>query len=295
MRGRLGVTDQHDVVVRPAFAADGREIAPERAIDSQLVAGKLFGEHVFEEFCRPRLVELVEAGAREGFRICLHHPGRLADLVLVAVRDEDAVIGLLEEKCEGIERTRRTHPGELVRPQIDARFERFRVLRAGARVDAVSRYDQVRVAMRAGINLGLEFHLHAERAGAFLQQPQQRDARAAAEAVAPNAMHGILVMDLDVVPVSEIRRDRPVAFEVVFFEGLQRLVGEHDAEAERVVGPVALVDDEAHRRPRLLRQNREVESGRPPADDVDFHALLRHGRGNYFKLQIISLQGPGGA
>ena len=49
MRGRLGVADQHDVVVRPAFAADGREVAPERAVDDQLVAGELLGEHAFEE------------------------------------------------------------------------------------------------------------------------------------------------------------------------------------------------------------------------------------------------------
>ena len=33
MRGRLGVADQHDVAVRPVLAADGREVAPERAVD----------------------------------------------------------------------------------------------------------------------------------------------------------------------------------------------------------------------------------------------------------------------
>ncbi len=275
MRRRLGVADQHDVVVRPAFAADGGEAAPERAVDDQLVARQLLGEHFLEKFRRFRFAEFVEACARESLRIGLHHPGRLPDLVLIAVRDEDAVLRLLEEEREGIERARRTHPGELVRAQIDARPECVGVLLADARIDAVGRDDQVGVAMRVRIDLGLEFQFHAERAGTFLQQPQQRHARAAAKAVAADAVHRALVVDLDVVPVGEVRRDRPVALEIVFLERLERLVGKHDAEAERVVRPVALVDRDADRGPGLLRENRKVETGRPPADDVDFHSRLR--------------------
>ena len=75
-----------------------------------------------------------------------------------------------------------------------------------------------------------------------MQQLQQRHARAAAEAVAADAVHRTLEVDFDVVPVGEVRRDRPIALEVVFLEGLERLVGEHDAKAEGVVGAVALVD-----------------------------------------------------
>ena len=247
MRGRLGVADQHDVVVRPLLAADGREVAPERAVDGQLVAGKLLGEHAFEEFRRLCFVELVEPGARERLRIGLHHPGRLTRLVLVAVRDEDAVLGLAEEEREGIERARRAHPGELVRAQVRLGPEHIRMLRADARVDAVGRDDEIGIARRRGIDLGLEFQLDAERAGALVQQLQQGHARAAAEAVAADAVHRALEMDFDVVPVGEVRRDRAIALEVVFLEGLERLVGEHDAEAEGVVGAVALVDRDAHR------------------------------------------------
>ena len=94
------------------------------------------------------------------------------------------------------------------------------------------------------IDLGLELHLDAERAGALLQQPQQGHARAAAEAVAADAVHRALEMDLDVVPVGEVAGDRAVALAVVVLEGLERLVGEHHAEAERVVRPVALEDGE---------------------------------------------------
>ena len=106
------------------LAADGREIPPQRAVGDQLVAGELVGEHAFEEVRRRRLVELVEAGALEGLRIGLHHPGRAAGLVLIAMRDEDAVRRLLEEEIEGVHRPRRAHPGELVGPQLDARLER---------------------------------------------------------------------------------------------------------------------------------------------------------------------------
>ena len=68
MRGRLGVADQHDVVGDPALAADGREIAPDRAVGDQPVALELVGEHAFDEARRGLLVELVEPGAREGLR-----------------------------------------------------------------------------------------------------------------------------------------------------------------------------------------------------------------------------------
>src|SRR5437764_14526165 len=56
MRGRLGVADQHDIVVCPAFATDGREIAPERAVDDEFVTGHVLGEYVLEMIRRLRLV-----------------------------------------------------------------------------------------------------------------------------------------------------------------------------------------------------------------------------------------------
>ena len=84
----------------------------------------------------------------ERLRIGLHHPGRVPGLVLIAVRDEDAVLGLLEEEREGVERPRRAHPGELIGPQIDARLEPSACCCADARIDAVGRDDQVGVAMR---------------------------------------------------------------------------------------------------------------------------------------------------
>src|SRR5262249_37637224 len=105
-------------------------------------------------------------------------------------------------------------------------------------------------------------------------------------------------MDLDVVPIGEVAAQRPVALAVVGLEVVQRLVGEDDAEAERVLRPVALEHGDLRSRPGLLHQDGEVQAGRAAADDVDLHARL-HGRASaaravestcYFKLKTIAGQ-----
>ena len=61
-------------------------------------------------------------------------------------------------------------------------------------------------------------------------------------------------------------------------EVLERLVGEHHAPAEGVVAAVALEHRDVGVGPGLLEQEREVEPGRPAADDRDLHdwPSLRH-------------------
>ena len=277
MRGRLGIAEQHDVVGGPAFAADGREIAPERAVGDELVALELLGEHAFEEARRFFLAELAEPGARERLRIGLDHPGRAAGLVLVAVRDENAPLGLAEEEGEGVERARRPHPGEVVRPQVDARLELAGEGLAHARIDAVGADQEIGIAHRGfeRRHLGLVPDVDAERTRAPAQDLQQGGARAAAEAVAADAVGGVAEMDLDIVPIGEMADDGAIALAVERLEIVERLVGEHHAEAEGVVRPVALEHREARRRPGLLHQDREIEAGRSAADDVDFHTCLR--------------------
>ena len=147
------------------LAADGREIPPQRAVGDELVAGKLLGEHAFKEMRRRRLVHLVEAGALERLRIGLHHPGRAARLVLIAMRDEDAVRRLLEEEVEGVHRPVRAHPAEVVGPELDARLELVLEQLAGARIDAVGRHHEVGAAGRGFQRVGLRavFDVDAER------------------------------------------------------------------------------------------------------------------------------------
>src|SRR5262245_15783212 len=92
------------------------------------------------------LVELVETGTFERLGIGLHHPGRAAGLVLVAVRDEDAVRRLAEEEVERVHWPLRAHPGEMVGPKLDSRLEVLLERLAGARVDAVGRDHEVGAA-----------------------------------------------------------------------------------------------------------------------------------------------------
>src|SRR5262249_7102577 len=91
-------------------------------------------------------IELVEAGARESLRIGFDNPGRALRFILIAMPDEDAVLGLAEEEGEGVERAGRAHPGEEVRPQIQVRLESIGKRLAPAEIDAVRDHDEVGVA-----------------------------------------------------------------------------------------------------------------------------------------------------
>ena len=244
------------------------------------VALQLLGEQGFDETRRRRLVELVEPGAHKCARIGLDDPGRALRLVLVAMGDEDAVLGLAEEEREGIERPRRAHPGEEVRPQIDAGLEPIGKGVAHARIDAVRHHHEIGIADRRieRRDFRLVLDLDAERARAPAQNLQQRPARAAAEAVAADAVGGAAEMDLDVVPIGKVADDGAIALAVIALERVERLVGEHHAEAEGIVGPVALEHGDARLRPCLLHQDREIEAGRAAADHVNFHARLHRSR-----------------
>jgi hypothetical protein len=97
-------------------------------------------------------------------------------------------------------------------------------------------------------------------------------------------MHG------DVVPKANLG-NAAVARRIVFLEIVERGVGEHHAEAEGVVGAVALIDRDLGLRPLLFQEDRGVKTGRSAADNRDRHlpppkqavGLVR----NYFKPKII--------
>ena len=165
----------------------------------------------------------------------------------------------------------------MVGAELDARLEAVLERLARARVDAVGGDHEVGAAGSRFQRIGLcaVFDVDAERIGAAAENFQQHGARRAAEAVAADAVRRAAEVDLDVVPIGEMADDLAVGFAVVGFEGLQRLVGEHHAEAERVVRLVALEHGDARLRPRLFHQDGEVEAGRTPTDDVNIHARLR--------------------
>ena len=63
----------------------------------------------------------------------------------------------------------------------------------------------------------------------------------------PTRWHGAAEVHGDVVPVGEFVGDAAIARRVVALEVVQGLVGKHHAEAESVVGAVALVDGDLGR------------------------------------------------
>src|ERR1700746_1525554 len=126
-------------------------------------------------------------------------------VVMVAMADEDAVLGLAEEKGEGVERPSRAHPGEEIGPQVHVRLEFVGEGLAHARIDAVGDHHEIGV-VGDGIerrDFRLISDLDAERASAPAQNLQQRAARAPAEPVAADAVRSPAEMDLDVVPIGE--------------------------------------------------------------------------------------------
>jgi hypothetical protein len=191
------------------------------------------------------------------------------------MRDERSPGGFLEDEREGVERPRRSHPGEPVRPQVDDRLEVIREPLAEAAVDAVRDHHEIRAGdialvrdLRAVDKPDAEFH------GPVPQDPEKGAAGAAAEAVAADPMHRTLEVDRDVVPVSERARDPLVARPIILLEIVQRGIGEHHAEPEGLVGAVALVDSYVPVRPLPLQEDRAIEPRRTTADDRRLHGSL---------------------
>jgi hypothetical protein len=121
----------------------------------------------------------------------------------------------------------------------------------------------------------VEAQLGAQRAGPLRQHAQQRAARDADEAVPARRHHRAVHVDRDVVPAREVARECLVGRGVGRVQRRQRLLGEHDAPAVRVVGRVALEHGHAVRGIGLTQQRREVEPGRTTADDHDVQQGLR--------------------
>ena len=143
-------------------------------------------------------------------------------------------------------------------------------------IDAVGADDQVVVAIvRHVACFGLKFEPDARGLGAVLQNVEQPPAADAAEAVAGRARDRAAIVNRDVVPVDERFADRLGAVAVILFEIGERIVGQNDAPAERVVRAVALDDDDVVRRIAQLQRDRKIEAGRPASETCHAHEWLR--------------------
>ena len=113
-----------------------------------------------------------------------------------------------------------------------------------------------------------------QRRGLFLKDAEQRLPAHSAEAVTRAAHNLPTVVDVDVVPVHEMSDDRGIRLLVGALNLGNRRIAEDDAEAERVVWPVLLQNEDLVRRVGSLHEDGEVEAGRPAPDDRDPHEVL---------------------
>ena len=272
MRGVGRIAHDHHVVAHPGLAADGREVAPERAVDDHRMAVEqvlIQRAHIGDGRL---LVLILQPGAGEGVRRGLDDPGAHVRVVLVGVEVPDAGVVLAEVECEGGQRTRAAEPDELVGPPVVAGAETVGIFLADPAVDPVAGDRQVRLrelAERA--YFALELHGYAKLAAAILEEQEQRLARHAAEPVPAGRDPAALEEDVDVVPVGEPGPDRVVARRVVVAEMPQRLGRKHHAEAERVVVAVLLVDRDLVTGIVRLHQEGEIKPRRAPAYHLDLH------------------------
>ncbi len=216
----------------------------------------------------------VEAEAPPRGLRAFHDERRGVGVELVGMRPYPAVLGALEHEGEClVELGARAEPHELAGARVDLGAERRFVARAGARVDPVGRHEQVAVAADRldVVHLGLEAQVDAELARAVLQQQEHRPPPQPAEAVAGGDRVDAVLHHADVVPVGEAVADRGGRGRVVGGEVVERLVRQHHAPAEGVVGAVALDHHDLRVGLPELERDREVEPGRAASEADGLH------------------------
>jgi len=117
-----------------------------------------------------------------------------------------------------------------------------------------------------------ELQLDAEFLAALRQEHQEFRPREAAESVARRSDDLSVVVNVDVVPVGEVAGEALVGWRIGLGECIQSLIGEHHAEPECVVRPVALDDRDLVRRVGLLHQDGKEKPCRPSTNTHDPHA-----------------------
>ena len=254
VRAVRGVAHQHHrltparpVAMHPALAHDAREPDPlGRAaqvsrVRDQRMAVEVFGEEPLAVGDRVVLGHRVEPGrAPDAFR-GLDDEGRGAVVEAVGVGLEPAVLGLFEREREGLEHLVRAEPDEAAGAGVDVGPVGGGMGGADAAVQAVAGDDQVGLGVGVvALHIGLEHEPDADLLAAPLQDVEQALAADAAKAVAARAQPVAANANLDVVPVVERLEDLRGAARVGGLQVGQRLVGEHDAPAKGVVGPIAL-------------------------------------------------------
>ncbi|AIA06421.1 hypothetical protein DC74_5976 [Streptomyces noursei] len=154
---------------------------------------------------------------------------------------------------------------------------------------AVGGDHQVVVAGEAGgrRGLGAEDQPYAQGSAAVVQDGQQSAAAEGGETVPAGGEGAAAVHDVDVVPAHELRLQRAVDVRVGVLDAAEGLVGEDDAEAEGVVGGVALPDGDLPARVEAFEQGGGVEPAGAAAEDGDLQrAVVRARGGGHFPCHL---------
>ena len=117
VRGVGGISQQHDILVHPAFVAHSRKVQPVAtaqmgAICHQPMPAQVRREEPFAERERILRAGRVEAVCEPRLFPALDDERAQFFVEAIRVHGKPAVLGLLEEKREGVERQRRPEPNE---------------------------------------------------------------------------------------------------------------------------------------------------------------------------------------
>ena len=181
--------------------------------------------------------------------------------------------GVQDVELERVEDQVGAEPDVGAVPRLQVRPDRAGQLRPGRRVGPVRGDDQVVLGrQRPGVRgRGAEPRPYPQVRAPLLEDGEQPVPAHRGEAVPARGQHRAVVVHVDVVPAGELALHRAVDLRVGMLDAAQGLVREHHAEAERVVGRVALPDGDLAVRGELLGERREIQPSRPAAHDRDPH------------------------
>src|SRR5919197_664580 len=262
------VAEQDDVPVVPRLVRDLREVEPERAVREQLPTAQLVREQALTERKALLLVQLVQSGRTPDGLGALDDERRHPLVVGVRVGVEEPVLRFAKGERERVEDVIGAEPDVLAAlgPHLGAEVTEA----AHEAVRAVRADDEV--GLGELLDLDAELERDAQLAASLLEDLEEPLSRDCGEGVTARRQLPALVADVDPVPAREGVRDLEVRLRIGVAERTKRLLAEDDAEAEGRIGRIPLEDADVDTPVELAQQDRQVQPGRPAADDLDIHA-----------------------
>src|ERR1700732_2054961 len=102
VHGTQRIAEQHDVATSPVPVADNISAEPERPITENLIAAELAAQHIAAVPAPLVFAHAIETRAPPCPRVDFDQKGAQRGAVLVAVGNEHAVLGVLEDERDGM-------------------------------------------------------------------------------------------------------------------------------------------------------------------------------------------------